>query len=156
MRFIVDGYNVAMADPATAGLPAEEQRAALVRRLAARGQALLGCGAILVVFDGVSDGRDAAAGGVEVRFSGGASADDVIAGLAGPGVTVVTSDRELQARAEAKGARVVTASAVFEAAQGRKARSRRYPAATVGLPRGANLITEEMKRIWLADEEGEE
>ncbi len=156
MRFIVDGYNVAMADPATAGLPAEEQRAALVRRLAARGQALLGCGAVLVVFDGASDGRDATAGGVEVRFSGGVAADDVIAGLAGPGVTVVTSDRGLRARAEAKGARVVPASAVFEATQGRKARSRRYPAATVGLPRGANLITEEMKRIWLADEEGEE
>lgn len=156
MRFIVDGYNVAMADPVTAGLPAEEQRAALVRRLAARGQTLLGPGAILVVFDGVSDGCDAAVGAVQVRFSGGVAADEVIAGLAGPGATVVTSDRGLQARAEAKGARVLPASAVFEAAQGKKARPQRYPASTIGLPRGANLITEEMKRIWLADEEGEE
>lgn len=156
MRFIVDGYNVAMADPATAGLPAEEQRAALVRRLAARGQALLGCGAILVVFDGVSDGCDAAAGAVQVRFSGGVAADEVILALAGPGVTVVTSDRGLQARAEGKGAQVLPASAAFEAAQVKKARPRRYPASTVGLPKGANLITEEMKRIWLADDGSEE
>lgn len=156
MRFIVDGYNVAMADPATAGLPAEEQRTALVRRLAARGEALLGSGGILVVFDGVSDGRDAPIGRVEVRFSGGASADDVVAGLAAPGVTVVTSDRGLQARAQEKCARVLPASTVFEAAQGKKARPRRSRASADGQPKGASWITEEMKRIWLADEECEE
>ncbi len=40
-----------------------------------------------------------------VRFAG--HADDLIAELAGPGDVVVTSDRELAGRCEARGARVV-------------------------------------------------
>ncbi|MCX8007001.1 MAG: NYN domain-containing protein [Coriobacteriia bacterium] len=156
MRFVVDGYNVAMSDPATAGLSAEDQRAALLRRLAARGAGLLGAGPVTVVFDGRSDGRDVVPGGVQVRFSGDRAADDVVHELAGPTVTVVTSDRELAARCEARGARVLPASALFEAVRARRSSKGRYPASAAGLPKGANRITEELKRVWLADEEGED
>lgn len=156
MRFVVDGYNVTMADPATVRLEAEAQRAALVRRLIARGELLLGRGAIVVVFDGHSDGRTEGASGIDVRYSGSREADDVIVELARPGVTVVTSDGGLRARAEARGARVVPSSAVFEASPAQRRRSRRYPATTAGLPKGANRITEELKRIWLDGDESEE
>ena len=155
MRYLIDGYNVTMTDPATKGLPAEEQRAALVRRLAARGAGLLGSGTITVVFDGRPDGTTVATGAVGVRFSADDSADDVIAGLAtGRDVTVVTSDGALVGRVKAEGAQVLPSAAVFDGAQPPKRRTRgRYPAASAGIPRGANRITEELKSIWLTDDE---
>lgn len=155
MRYLIDGYNVTMTDPATKSLPAEEQRAALVRRLAARGSGLLGGGTITVVFDGRPDGTTVATGAVGVRFSADDSADDVIAGLAtGRDVTVVTSDGALAGRVQAEGAQVLASAAVFEGAQAPKRRTRgRYPAASAGLPKGANRITEELKSIWLTDDE---
>ncbi|MBC7265685.1 MAG: NYN domain-containing protein [Coriobacteriia bacterium] len=157
MRVIVDGYNVAMSDPATVGLPADEQRAALVRRLAARGQTLFGTCAIVVVFDGRSDGAVESVGSVEARFSGDRIADDVIVGLARPGDVVVTSDRELTERCQKVGARVLPGKSAFEGAKpSRKSRRTRYPASTVGIPDGGNLITEELKRLWLDDESSEQ
>lgn len=157
MRYLIDGYNVAMTDPATKGLPAEQQRAALVRRLAARGAGLLGSGTITIVFDGRPDGTTVATGTIGVRFSADDSADDVIAGLtAGAGVTVVTSDAALARRVKAEGAQVLPSSSVFDGAHAPRRRTRgRYPAASAGLPKGANRITEELKNIWLANEDEE-
>jgi predicted RNA-binding protein with PIN domain len=63
--------------------------------------------AIAVVFDGRE--RELQAVRAEVAFA--RHADDAIADRAGPGVTVVTSDRELAGRARAKGAEVVGAGA---------------------------------------------
>ena len=78
MRYLIDGHNVTMRDPATRGLSTEEQRDALVRRLATRGAQLLGAGRITVVFDGRTADAPPTSGALEVRFSAGESADDVI------------------------------------------------------------------------------
>lgn len=160
MRFLVDGYNVTMADDATRRLPRDEQRLALVRRLSVQGAQLLGRGRITVVFDGSEDvvGAEERAHGVEVAFSRGESADDVIVRLArsaGEPITLVSSDRELQARAQAASVQAVTvlgASVLFAEAP-RKRGKRRGGGSTAGLPKGANRITEELKRMWLTDDE---
>ena len=68
--------------------------------------------AVLVVFDGAP--FDVAGERVEVRFAsrrGRDAADDDIAGLAEPGVTVVTSDAELERRVRERGGEVVGAGA---------------------------------------------
>ena len=154
MRYIIDGYNVTKRDPATRDLDLADQREALMARLATRGADLLGAGALVVVFDGrLGGGSGARRGPVEVRFSRDEPADDLIVRLIGaPGETVVTSDTGLAGRARAQGATVLGAEVCFE---GRRARRRtgRYPASTAGLPPGANKVTEELKRLWLNDEE---
>ncbi len=158
MQFIVDGHNVTMRDPATRSLGTEEQRDALVRRLAVRGRTLLGAGAITVVFDGRTDAAPPTAGALTVRFSAGESADDIIVRLVaagGDGVTVVTDDRELATRVAGANerVRVLGCEALFEGARPKQRRGGRYPAASAGLPKGANLITEELKKLWLKDGE---
>jgi predicted RNA-binding protein with PIN domain len=154
MRYLIDGYNVTRRDPATRDLDIAEQRDALVARLAVRGADLLGAGPLVVVFDGQrGGGADSRRGAVEVRYSRGETADDLIARLAtGAGDTVVTSDTGLAERVRVRGGAVIGAEACFE---GRRARRRggRYPASTVGLPPGANKVTEELKRLWLTDGE---
>jgi uncharacterized protein YaiI (UPF0178 family) len=65
---------------------------------------------VTVVFDGRPFAVDSSR--VDVRFAsrqGRNAADDDIAELARPGVTVVTSDGDLAERAEAKGAEVIGA-----------------------------------------------
>ncbi len=62
---------------------------------------------VVVVFDGPE--RDLQATRAAIAFA--PHADDAIAERAGPGVTVVTSDRELADRVRAKGATVVGAGA---------------------------------------------
>ena len=62
---------------------------------------------VLVVLEGaaragVPEGRD---GGVDVRHAPG-SGDDLLAELAGPDTLLVTADRELRSRAQARGADV--------------------------------------------------
>ena len=64
---------------------------------------------VAVVFDGRD--RDLQAIRVDVAFA--AHADDAIAARAAPGITVVTSDRELATRATANGAAVVGAGALL-------------------------------------------
>jgi len=154
MRYIVDGYNVTRRDPATCDSDLATQREALVARLAVRGADLLGAGPLVVVFDGQSGGgADGRRGNVEVRFSRDETADDLIVRLAaGPGDTVVTSDAGLARRVRAVGAAVIGAESCFEGRRVRR-RGRRYPASTVGLPPGASKVTEELKKIWLTDEE---
>lgn len=141
-------------DPATSALPLEGQREALIARLAVRGDDLLGRGPITVVFDGVSGGGTGERRGhVEVRYARDESADDVIARMAtGADVTVVTSDGGLARRVNGAGASVVGAETAFESRTTRRLGGR-YPAATAGLPRGANKVTEELKKLWLNDEE---
>lgn len=160
MLYLVDGYNVTKGDPATRDSTLEAQRDALITRLRVRGRDLLGAGRIVVVFDGQGHLGVSSAGTVpvEVRFA--SSADDLLVKLAaaakGP-VTIVTSDRELAdrvathttARAERRGRETLFAD--VGSARARRG-STRYPASTVGLPKGANKVTEELKGLWLTDE----
>lgn len=156
MHYFVDGYNVTRRDPRTASLPLIEQREALIARLAVRGADLLGRGDITVVFDGLpGGGQDARRGKVEVRYSRGESADDLIVRLieaTAGNATVVTSDGGLAARVRLPSVAVVGAERCFEAVRVRRRRER-YPASDTGLPPGANKVTEELKRLWLGDEE---
>jgi predicted RNA-binding protein with PIN domain len=62
--------------------------------------------------DVVFDGRERELQAVRVSVSFAPHADDAIAAAAAPGVTVVTSDRELRERAVRAGADVVGARAV--------------------------------------------
>lgn len=153
MRFLVDGYNVTKRDPATRASALEEQRASLAARLRVRGADLLGAGEIVVVFDGQPGvGRETGAGAVQVRFSRGESADELIVRMADATTAVITSDEELASRVRVRGATVLPAESCFEGRRPKR-RSGRYPASTVGLPKGANEITREMKKLWLDDEE---
>lgn len=164
MFFLVDGYNVTRADPATRDLSLEAQRDALVARLAARGTAMLGAGRIVVVFD-ARDG-DVAGGGsrngcVEVVYARTSSADDAIVSVAkraAERVVLVSSDRELAERVGVHvrhGFEVRGREACFESTGrgGERRGPRPAPRRDVGMPKGANRITEDLKRLWLDDEE---
>ena len=163
MRFLVDGYNVTMADDATRRLRPEDQRLALVRRLAARGRELLGPGRITAVFDKGHMADDPEVYGVEVIFSRDRTADDVIVELAEhePGeVTVVTSDRELRSRVrerKGRGTVVLPCSALWESAPATRAKRRaprQHPHG--GLPKGHESITRELEARWLGGEDEED
>jgi predicted RNA-binding protein with PIN domain len=161
MLYLVDGYNVTKADPATAALTLEQQRDALVGRLRARGRDLLGAGRIIVVFDGAEDlGHPASPGSTSLNavFSRGETADDEIvrrASTADDRVVLVSSDRELANRVRAhaaRGSEVREREVLFEAAARRRPRARRRrPEGEI--PSGAHSITEELKKLWLDDEE---
>ena len=153
MRYLVDGYNVVKADPATRDLEPEAQREALVARLAVRGRDMLGRGEIVVIFDGQPGGGPTVRrSGIAVRFSPGEPADEMIVRLVtGAGDAVVTSDGGLAARVRAAGGAVIEASACFEEVRTR--RRMRYPARTVGVPPGAAEITRELEKLWLEDGE---
>jgi hypothetical protein len=123
MLFLIDGYNVTRADEATRRLLPDDQRLALMRRLAARGRGLLGSGRIVVVWDKGHNAGDEDVGGVQAVFSLDGIADDVIVSMAehesGP-VTIVTADRELKSRVrERKGRSTVMlpVSTLFDAAE---------------------------------------
>jgi YacP-like NYN domain len=164
--YLVDGYNVTKADPATRGLDLEDQRTELVRRLGARSRTLLGSGRVIVVFDGGGvyvSGRPA--GPVEVAYSrSGEKADDVIVRLSAAeegGVTIVTDDRGLTDRVRAargsRETRVLTRSTVFDRARGQAdpgGRGRRGSGTGgLGVPAGGKAITKELRDLWLTDGE---
>ena len=160
MLFLVDGYNVTRADDATRRLLPDDQRLALMRRLAARGRGLLGQGRIVVVWDkGLRAGEESRPG-VEAVFSLDEIADDVIVRMAeaeeGP-VTIVTADRELKSRVrERKGRSTATlpTSTLFEDAPQTRAKRRRTAAdSRSGLPEGHADITRELADVWLPKEE---
>lgn len=163
MLHLIDGYNITRADPATRDLSLEDQREALVTRLRTRGRDMLGAGRIVVVFDGAGGTGASRVEGtpVEVRFSRDQSADDLIVGIARSSrgaIRLVTSDNALcdRVRGEAPGTVTVEPRQTLFHAAGRGSKRRggaRYPASTVGLPKGANTITEELKKLWLDDEE---
>jgi hypothetical protein len=159
MLFLVDGYNVTRSDPATRELDLESQRDELVARLRARGAQILGSGRIVILFDGAAGvgGSATPPGPVEVVFSRAGSADDaIVRAVQGRSekVVVVSNDRELldRVRVHAKGELAsLPASACFEAAGRGSSRKGRRPAPPrdVGLPPGANKITQELERLWL-------
>lgn len=109
VRWLVDGMNVIGSRPTGwwRDRPAAMRR--LVERLRAYAEAT--GDEVAVVFDGCR--FELEAGPVEVGFASGGrnAADHVIAARAAPGVTVVTSDRELARRAAEAGADVVSAGA---------------------------------------------
>jgi hypothetical protein len=159
MLFLIDGYNVTRADEATRRLLPDDQRLALMRRLAARGRGLLGSGRIVVVWDKGHNAGDEDVGGVQAVFSLDGIADDVIVSMAehesGP-VTIVTADRELKSRVrERKGRSTVMlpVSTLFDAAEQSHAK-RRAPQreAYGGLPKGHADITKELENVWLDGE----
>ncbi len=169
MLYLVDGYNVTRSDPATRSLEIEEQRDRLVARLRVRGAELLGSGRIVVVFDGAEHPMSGSGGAapVDVRFSRGETADDLIVRLAeraGGAVCVVTSDAGLRTRVTGgRSGRVEVRGreSVYDAAGGRRAFGCRGARAgggrddgTLGVPPGGNRVTEELKKLWV-DEEGE-
>lgn len=158
MLFLVDGYNVTRADDATRHLLPNDQRLALMRRLAARGRGLLGSGRIVVVWDKGHRAGDESIGGVEAVFSSDETADDVIVRMAeaepGP-VVLVTADRELKSRVRERRGRSTEAlpcSTLFESAEPTKAK-RRAPQreAHGGLPAGHDAITKELTDMWLGN-----
>lgn len=112
MRWLVDGYNVIRCDP---GLTAHEGeslgagRDALCRLLA--DAARTSGDQFTIVFDGARGGGATLAGrGVRVLFSRAPErADHVLARLAGAGVAVVSTDREVQKAAVRAGAIPITA-----------------------------------------------
>jgi hypothetical protein len=155
MLYLVDGYNVTRADDATRRAHPDEQRLALMRRLAARGRDLLGSDDILVVWDkGPHD--DSAVGPVRQVFSLHETADDVIVRIAeqhAGRVGVVTSDRELKDRVRTvAGARtpLLGCSALFEEARPRRRTGTPRPRrdADDGLPEGHASITAELEVVW--------
>ncbi|MDO8987873.1 MAG: NYN domain-containing protein [Coriobacteriia bacterium] len=163
MLCLVDGYNVTKGDPSTRDSSLQDQREMLLTRLRARGRELLGQKDIIVVFDGVGGMGISRAGSapVDVRFSRDRPADDLIVEIAAASkhkVLLVTSDRELVARVRIHCAHAVQQlgrEVLFEASAPVRARrsSTRYPARTVGMPEGHNKVTEELKGIWLTDDE---
>ncbi len=109
MHLVIDGYNLLHTVPELAaaehrGKGRDALAAALRLYREQKGHR------ITLVFDGGPRGR-ASLSGVPVVFSGGErSADQVIAEMAarhGPGITVVTADRELAARCQAQGSEVI-------------------------------------------------
>jgi hypothetical protein len=159
MLFLVDGYNVTRADDVTRHLLPDDQRLALMRRLAARGRGLLGSGRIVVVWDRGHNAGEEDIGGVEALFSRDEIADDVIVRMAehetGP-VTIVTADRELKSRVRERRGRstvMLPVSTLFESAE--QAHAKRRPArqqAYGGLPSGHAGITKELEDVWLSKE----
>jgi hypothetical protein len=159
MLFLVDGYNVTRADDATRNLLPDDQRLALMRRLAARGRGLLGAGRIVVVWDKGHNAGDEDIGGVEALFSLDGIADDVIVRMAegesGP-VTIVTADRELKSRVRERRGRstaILPVATLFDSAAQTHAKRRSGGRdAHGGLPNGHAKITRELEDVWLPKE----
>jgi len=163
MLFLVDGYNVTRSDPETRHLNIEGQRDALVRRLRARGEVMLGAGRIVVFFDGAEGSGESVSSSspVTVVFSRAGTADDAIVRMAAGAsekVVVVSNDRGLlqRARVHAKGPfEERPASTCHEDSGTGAARKGKRPAPRrdTGLPPGANKITEELKQMWLDEDD---
>ncbi len=161
MLFLVDGYNVTMRDPEVSALSKEGQRDVLVARLGTSGKAILGTGAIVVVFDarGNLGASSETVGAVKVVYA--ADADDEIVRRASAvkgQVTVVTDDMRLRARLSqdvGRHAAFRDAAVCFQAVKpaGRAGRPQ-VAREDEGLPRGAKDITAELSELWL-DEDNE-
>lgn len=162
MLILVDGYNVAMADPDTRDLDKESMREALVTRLACSGARMLGRGRITVVFDardqlGVTTETR---GTVAIVYAPDADTEIVRRAAAAAQVAVVTNDLRLRARISQDVSRRVEyrdASAAFAAASregspgGRTKRA--HVARESGLPKGHDGITAELAELWVDEDE---
>jgi hypothetical protein len=161
MLLLVDGYNVTMRDPATSGRSKEGQREELLARLRVHAGHLAPGGTVVVVFDapgaiGYSSDSD---GSVKVVYA--RNADDEIVrrcGNAGGRVIVVTDDLRMRARISQDIGRHVEyrdgSSVHAGTLTGAGRPARKAPLAReAGLPPGANKITEELKDLWLTEDD---
>lgn len=160
MLFLIDGYNVAMADPETRELAKEPMREALVGRLARGAAGLLGKGSVVVVFDAREQlGHTAqTVGSVRVVYATDADTEIVRrAGAAREHVVVVSNDMRLRARLSQDVTRRVEyrdASTCFEGATpSRRGSSGSAVRRDSGLPNDADAITAELKKLWLPGED---
>jgi len=160
MLLLVDGYNVTMRDPATAGRTKEDQRELLVSRLRAHAQRLAPGGEVVVVFDARDSLGRVSGEERPVRVIFASDADDEIVRrclLSKGRIVVVTDDLRLRARISQDVGRHVEyrdgASVSGEALAATNGRPKRGVPRDVGLPRGANTITRELKDLWLDDDE---
>jgi len=160
MLLLVDGYNVTMQDERTCALSKEGQREALLGRMRAHASRLAPRGKVVVVFDAHEQLGHTAQDVGAVREVFARSADDEIVrrcAAATGQVVVATSDMRLRSRISQDVGRHVRyrdAAELFEAAlQAGKTRQGSVPLARdAGLPKGANEITEELKKLWLSEE----
>lgn len=161
MLLLVDGYNITMRDDSTSGLSKEGQREALVARLAAHASTLAPKGRIVVVFDAHAQLGASSQGGAPVATVYAASADDEIVrrtASAGGRVSVATDDMRLRARiSQDVGRHVTFLDGVSLTDAGLRARRKKAKGGRVaretGLPAGANKITEELKELWLTEDD---
>lgn len=161
MLLLVDGYNVTMRDAEMAGCSKERQREELLGRLRAHASTLAPKGEIVVVFDAHAQLGRSSEGQPPVRAVFSASADDEIvrrSAVARGQVTVVTDDMRLRARISQDVGRHVRFLSGESLSPGalqvtRKRSTKGRIAREEGLPAGANKITEELKGIWLTEEE---
>ena len=110
MRVVVDGMNVIGSRPDGWWRDRRGAMRRLAKQLAAHSDRT--GDDVMVVFDGAPFELEPE--GIEVRFatrSGPDAADDDIAALAEPGITVVTSDSNLAGRVRAAGGEVTGAGA---------------------------------------------
>ncbi len=161
MLLLVDGYNVTMRDPDTAALSKEGQRSALVARLRVHAPRLAPRGQVVVVFDAKAELGHSTQHSGAVKEVYASDADDEIVrrcAAARGEVSVVTSDLRLRARLSqdvGRHVRFLDAEEVFEgvlSARSRKAGGARI-ARDAGMPKGANEITEELKKLWLSEDD---
>lgn len=161
MLLLVDGYNITMRDSATTGRSKEDQREELLARLRVHSRRVAPGGEIVVVFDAHEEFGYSGNAERPVRAVYAAVADDEIVRrcAAARGKTVVvTDDLRLRARISQDVGRQVEyrdgSSVYAEALAAPSHASRKAPLAREsGLPRGANKITQELKDLWLNDEE---
>jgi predicted RNA-binding protein with PIN domain len=160
MLLLVDGYNVTMRDPATSGRSKESQREELLARLRVHARRLAPGGTIVVVFDAHSElGRSAGPeGSVKVVYAHNAD-DEIVRRCCGAigRVVVVTDDLRMRARISQDVGRHVEyrdGSSVFaDRIAGPTASRKASVARDEGLPSGANKITEELKDLWLTEDD---
>ena len=161
MLLLVDGYNVTMRDPATSGRSKESQREALLARLRVHARDIAPGGTIAAVFDAHRALGHTSEGAGPVKSVYADVADDEIvrrcSGAIGR-VVVVTDDLRLRARISQDVGRHIEyrdGSSVFaETIAGTPSSPRNAPLAReAGLPPGANKITEELKDLWLTEDD---
>jgi predicted RNA-binding protein with PIN domain len=161
MILLVDGYNITMRDDSTSGLGKEAQRDALLGRLRMHAQTLAPKGSIVVVFDAHEQLGHSSEGGDPVKAVFAADADDEIVrrcASARGQVAVATDDMRLRARISQDVGRHVRflsgsdlSAESLDAARAKRSGAR--VAREEGLPSGANKITEELKGLWLSEED---
>ena len=113
---LVDGMNVIGSRPDGWWRDRTAAMERLLADVAAWATREPGAERVVVVLDGRPRELGDGGGGVEVRFA--PVADDAIAETAAAGDVVVTSDRELVARVQARGARVVSSQTFRRALDG--------------------------------------
>jgi len=162
MLLLVDGYNVTMRDPEISGLSKEGQRESLLARLRIHGSALAPKGSVVVVFDARGELGHVAEpdlGAVRAVYAPDADTEIVRRCSAATGqVVVATDDMRLRARISQDVGRHVrfrSASELFGEALKERSRSHSDDriARDAGLPKGANEITAELKKLWLSEDD---